>query len=231
MRFKLDENLPLELLADRRAAGHEADGLRDEGLIRAPDDVVLDLVRRERRVLLTLDKGIADVRAYPPQTHAGIVLFRPPAAGRSTTLRFVRRHLASLFERELTGRLLVITDRGLRLRSGRGRRPPGVADRCPPRRQETAPGSPESSLRENRQLSRRRLTVMIGLLECPPRRRPAEHARAGREDLVRAPCARRTPTGRSATPRRSGRPHTPRGRSELLRRRVAELAQQRLEVL
>ena len=116
MRFKLDENLPVELLDDLRAAGHEADGLRDEGLIGAPDNVVLDLVRRENRVLLTLDKGIADVRTYPPEAHAGIVLFRPPAAGRGTTRLFVRRHLASLFERELTGRLLVVTDRGLRLR-------------------------------------------------------------------------------------------------------------------
>jgi hypothetical protein len=116
VRFKLDENLPVELLDDLRAAGHEADGLRDEGLIGAPDNVVLDLVRRESRVLLTLDKGIADVRAYPPEAHAGIVLFRPPASGRGTTLSFARRHLASLSELELSGRLLVITDRGLRLR-------------------------------------------------------------------------------------------------------------------
>jgi Domain of unknown function (DUF5615) len=116
VRSKLDENLPVELLDDLRAAGHDADGLRDEGLIGAPDNVVLDLARRERRVLLTLDKGIADVRAYPPESHAGIVLFRPPAAGRGTTLLFVRRHLASLFERELTGRLLVITEHGMRLR-------------------------------------------------------------------------------------------------------------------
>jgi Domain of unknown function (DUF5615) len=116
VRFKLDENLPVELLDDLRAAGHDADGLRDEGLIGASDDVVLDLVRRERRVLLTLDKGIADVRAHPPESHAGIVLFRPPAAGRGATLLFARRHLASLFEQELTGRLLVITDRGIRLR-------------------------------------------------------------------------------------------------------------------
>jgi hypothetical protein len=116
VRFKLDENLPIELLDDLRTAGHEADGLRDEGLIGAPDGALLALVRREGRVLLTLDKGIADVRAYPPGTHAGIVLFRPPTAGRGITLLFVRRHLASIFERELTGRLLVITDHGLRLR-------------------------------------------------------------------------------------------------------------------
>jgi hypothetical protein len=116
VRFKLDENLPIELLGDLRTAGHEADGLRDEGLIGAPDDAVLALARREGRVLLTLDKGIADIRTYPSKTHAGIVLFRPPTAGRGTTLAFVRRHLATLFARELTGRLLVITDQGLRLR-------------------------------------------------------------------------------------------------------------------
>jgi predicted nuclease of predicted toxin-antitoxin system len=40
VRFKLDENLPVELLDDLRAAGHEADGLHDEGLIGAPDDAV-----------------------------------------------------------------------------------------------------------------------------------------------------------------------------------------------
>jgi hypothetical protein len=116
VRFKLDENLPVELLDDLREAGHEADGLRDEGLIGAPDAMVLELVKRERRVLLTLDKGIADVRAYPPHAYAGIVLFRPPATGRGMTLLFVRRHLPSLLERELTGRLLVVTDRGIRLR-------------------------------------------------------------------------------------------------------------------
>jgi hypothetical protein len=116
VRFKLDENLPAELLDDLRAAGHEADGLRDEELSGAPDAAVLDLVRREGRVLLTLDKGIADVRAYPPERYAGIVLFRPPSAGRGTTLSFVRRHMASITERDLAGHLLVITERGLRLR-------------------------------------------------------------------------------------------------------------------
>jgi hypothetical protein len=36
--------------------------------------------------------------------------------GRGVTLLFVRRHLAYLFQHELSGRLLVITDRGIRLR-------------------------------------------------------------------------------------------------------------------
>ena len=87
MNVKLDENLPAELLDDLRAAGHEADTVRDEALAGAPDTVVLDRVRHDRRVFFTLDKGIADVRAYPPEHHAGIVLFRPGSMGRGAGLR------------------------------------------------------------------------------------------------------------------------------------------------
>ena len=116
MKFKLDENLPAELLDDLRAAGHEADSVPGEQLTGAPDAVLLDRVRREARVLLTMDKGIGDVRAYPPENYAGIVLFRPPSAGRGVTLSFVRRHLASVFDRDLAGHLLVVTEGGLRLR-------------------------------------------------------------------------------------------------------------------
>jgi len=116
VRVKLDENLPAELLDDLRAAGHDPDGLAEEGLTGAPDDVILERVRREERVLLTMDKGIEDVRAYPPERYAGIVLFRPSSAGRGATLAFVRRHLPLLVEHDLAGRLLVITDRSARFR-------------------------------------------------------------------------------------------------------------------
>ena len=66
MKFKVDENLPAELLSDLRAAGHEAETVPDEGVAGAPDSILLERVRSEGRVLLTMDKGIADVRNYPP---------------------------------------------------------------------------------------------------------------------------------------------------------------------
>jgi predicted nuclease of predicted toxin-antitoxin system len=116
VKVKLDENLPAELLDDLRAAGHEADTVRNEGLTGSPDAVILEQVRQDRRVLFTLDKGIADIRAYPPEQHAGIVLFRPPSMGRGTTLAFVRRHLPAVLELDLTGHLVVVTDVALRLR-------------------------------------------------------------------------------------------------------------------
>lgn len=116
MRFKLDENLPVELLADLRVASHEAETVADEGITGAPDSVVLERVRSEGRVLLTLDKGIGDVRIYPPEDYAGIILFRPPTSGRGAVLDFVRRHLPSILHTDLPGHLLVVTDRSIRVR-------------------------------------------------------------------------------------------------------------------
>ncbi|MCP4658395.1 MAG: hypothetical protein GY856_23520, partial [bacterium] len=56
MRFKLDENLPLELLAELRKAGHAADSVPDEGLIGAPDPEIIRKTKDASQVLLTMDK-------------------------------------------------------------------------------------------------------------------------------------------------------------------------------
>jgi predicted nuclease of predicted toxin-antitoxin system len=92
VKFKIDENLPAEIAADLNAAGHEADTVADQGLAGTADDVILSRIQSEGRALFTMDKGMADVRVYPPQQYSGIVLFRPRTAGRSSTLAFVRQH-------------------------------------------------------------------------------------------------------------------------------------------
>jgi hypothetical protein len=116
MNFKIDEHLPAELASDLRTAGHDADTVVDEGLAGASDFVLMNRTRQESRVLLTMDKGIADVRKYPPDQYAGIVLFRPATLGRGASLAFVRRHLPALLAQELRGRLLVVSESGIRLR-------------------------------------------------------------------------------------------------------------------
>jgi predicted nuclease of predicted toxin-antitoxin system len=116
MKVKLDENIPVELLQDLRDAGHEADSVQEEGLAGAPDREVLGRAKTDARVLLTLDKGFGDLRAYPPSEFLGIVLLRPPSSGREVTLSFARKHLPSLLALSLTGRLVVVTERGMRWR-------------------------------------------------------------------------------------------------------------------
>ena len=116
MKLKLDENVPLELLDDLREASHDADSVQQEGLAGAPDPLVLDHARGEGRILITLDKGLGNLRDYQPAEFPGIVLLRPPTSGRESTLAFARRHLPDLLTQSLTGRLVVVTERGLRWR-------------------------------------------------------------------------------------------------------------------
>jgi hypothetical protein len=57
MRFKLDENLPVELVTDLRDLRHDADTVADEGLRGAADPAVVDAASAADRILFTLDKG------------------------------------------------------------------------------------------------------------------------------------------------------------------------------
>jgi predicted nuclease of predicted toxin-antitoxin system len=105
VRFKLDENLPIDLAGDLRNLGHSADTVSDEGLCGAPDSEIVEAANVARRVLLTLDKGIANLQHYPTAQHAGVVLFRPDTLGRRAVTVFVRGRLERILEMDLTGRL------------------------------------------------------------------------------------------------------------------------------
>jgi len=116
MKFKLDENLPLELADDLAHLGHEADTVSSEGLSGAEDARVVQAAQASDRVLLTLDKGIASLLRYPIREHGGTVLFRPDESGRLSVLSFVRSRLADLLEFDLVGRLTVVGPTRIRLR-------------------------------------------------------------------------------------------------------------------
>jgi len=116
MKFKLDENLPLEIVEAFRNAGHEIDSVQDEGLTGASDPTILARIQIENQILLTMDKGIADIRAFPPVQYPGIVLFRPSSSGRGEVLQFVIDTLPDLLSLSLTGHLAIVSPRGIRVR-------------------------------------------------------------------------------------------------------------------
>ena len=116
MRFKIDENLPAELAADLSVLGHEADTVASEGLAGTDDSALISIALREGRVLLTLDKGIANVNRFPAGSHAGVVLFRPGSAGRRAVLEFARSRFSHLLGMDLRNRLTVVSATQIRVR-------------------------------------------------------------------------------------------------------------------
>jgi predicted nuclease of predicted toxin-antitoxin system len=116
VKFKLDENMPLDLMGDLTALGHDADSVMDEGLQGEADPEVVAAAHAEGRILLTLDKGIGDLRLYPASRHAGIVVFRPGSNGRGVVLAFVRERLSEVLSLDLPQTLTVVGRERIRRR-------------------------------------------------------------------------------------------------------------------
>ncbi len=76
MKFKLDENMPRDAETRLNIEGHDVESVVGEGLGGQDDPPILQAATDEARVLLTFDLDFADIRRYPPGSHAGIVVFR-----------------------------------------------------------------------------------------------------------------------------------------------------------
>lgn len=91
MKFKVDENLPLECASCLRDAGYDAEKAASERLSGANDAQLFERCQAESRVLITLDLDFANVYAYPPGSCAGIVVLRPRVQDTQTILYLLKR--------------------------------------------------------------------------------------------------------------------------------------------
>ena len=116
MRFKIDQNLPVEYASQLHEAGFEADTVDDERLAGADDSVISERARADGRVLVTLDLGFADIRSYPPQEYPGIVVIRCKAQDKIILLAILRRLILVLRRRSPEGQLWVVEPDRIRFR-------------------------------------------------------------------------------------------------------------------
>lgn len=112
MKFKLDENLPVSSSAILASAGHDVDTVAAEGLVGAPDQDVVAAATAVGRILISLDRGLGDIRAYPPGTHAGIVVLRLTDQSAAAAIKAVT-DLATLTDPDSLAGAVSVLQRGL----------------------------------------------------------------------------------------------------------------------
>jgi predicted nuclease of predicted toxin-antitoxin system len=78
MRFFLDANLPRSAVSALTKLGHQVEFARDIGMANARDEEIAARARETQAALVTRDMDFADIRRYPPEQHAGIVVLRLP---------------------------------------------------------------------------------------------------------------------------------------------------------
>jgi hypothetical protein len=95
MKIKLDQNLSIHLREILEQLQHDVDTVFEEGLLGADGVDVLRVAGSQDRILFTLDKDFLNLKTYPPNSHAGVIVFRPPRQGALALIRFVESFVRS----------------------------------------------------------------------------------------------------------------------------------------
>ncbi len=116
MQFKIDENLPIDIAELLRQTGYNALTIWDQELVGSPDQTIAEVCQRERRCLITLDKDFADIRTYPPENFAGLMILRPKQQDKPTILEMVKKLLTLLPHHPIEQHLWIVGERRIRIR-------------------------------------------------------------------------------------------------------------------
>jgi hypothetical protein len=118
MRFLVDADLPRDSNALLASYGHVGIDVRDIGMRKARDHEIAAYALQNSLCIATGDWGFSDVRTYPPERYAGIVVIGVPA---HATRPAILRTFALLLDRPdlvalLPGRLAIVEKNRIRLR-------------------------------------------------------------------------------------------------------------------
>lgn len=116
MNIKLDENLgSLRVATWLRLAGHDVATVREQRLTSTPDEELIDVCRREGRILVTSDKGFGNRLKYNPSDYAGIVVLRlSPRSQFDNWRQAIETLITGLEVADVTGNLWIISNGNIR---------------------------------------------------------------------------------------------------------------------
>jgi len=115
MRFKVDENLPIEVADRLRENAHDASTVLQEGLGGQPDVRISQVCKDEQRSLITLDTDFSDIRTYPPGEYPGIIVLRLKRHEKGHVLSLVDRLVRLVSVEPLAGHLWIVEENRVRI--------------------------------------------------------------------------------------------------------------------
>jgi predicted nuclease of predicted toxin-antitoxin system len=116
MRFKIDENLPIEVAEALQQAGHDAATVPEQHLGGSADAQLATLCKREGRALVTLDVDFADIRCYPPAEFPGLIVLRLRQQDKPCVLEVLTRLVQVICREPLEGHLWIVEESRVRIR-------------------------------------------------------------------------------------------------------------------
>lgn len=117
MKFKIDENLPLEVAGLLRDGGYDSATVLDKNLAGTSDASLALVCQEEKRVLVTLHNDFADIRAYPPDKFPGIMVVRLNRQDKLRVLEIFGQVMRLFSKEPIAKHLWIVEEDKIRIRS------------------------------------------------------------------------------------------------------------------
>ena len=118
MKFKVDENLPVEVATLLRQAHHDTLTVHEQNMAGKSDTRIASICQEEQRILITLDTDFADIRSYPPDQYSGIIVLRLELTNKYHVLGIIQRLISTFPQESLENRLWIVEEHRIRIRGG-----------------------------------------------------------------------------------------------------------------
>ncbi len=115
-KFKVDENLPLDVAELLRQAGYDTLTVHDENLVGTHDSRIASVCQEEKRALITLDTGFANISAYPPNEYSGFIVLRLKRQDKPHVIGVFSRLIKLIPKETLDQRLWIVDENRIRIR-------------------------------------------------------------------------------------------------------------------
>ena len=116
MRFLLDECLPAALAALLRAAGHDCVHVYEIGLGGQPDEQIMAVADRDRRILVSADTDFGELLATAPVVAPSAILLRRTDKRPEPLAAVLLANLGQVEDDLAAGALVVVSDTRVRSR-------------------------------------------------------------------------------------------------------------------
>jgi predicted nuclease of predicted toxin-antitoxin system len=117
MKFKIDENMPLEVTELLTKAGHDSTTVPEQNLTGTSDTRLASKCQKEKRILVTLDNDFADIRTYPPDKFPGIIVLRLDRQDKPHVLEVLSQAIHLLPKEPIEKHLWIIEENRIRIRT------------------------------------------------------------------------------------------------------------------
>jgi len=118
MKFKVDENLPVEVVKLLEDNGHDAVTVLEQNLGGEPDSHIAEICQKEKRALVTLDTDFSDIRTYSPDEFFGLIILRLKRQDKPHVLSVVSRLINILLKEPVKQRLWIVEEGRVRISGG-----------------------------------------------------------------------------------------------------------------